>query len=93
VVIAGYLAVQPGARQQPDRAAVQPGMHPVSVEFEFVQPLRPFRRLVDQFGELRFDPGRQRRRFGAPASDERSRYVFWHDAPASAIDLSFRSSR
>jgi hypothetical protein len=42
----------------------------------------PFRRLVDQFGELRFGPGRQRRRFAAPASGERSRYVFRHDAPA-----------
>jgi hypothetical protein len=33
-------------------------MHPVAVVFEFVQPFRPVRRLVDQFGELRFDPTR-----------------------------------
>jgi len=59
--------VEPGAGQQPDRAAVQPGVHPVAVEFEFMQPLRPFRRLVDQFGELRFDPTRERRFLGAPA--------------------------
>jgi len=85
--------VEPGASQKPDRAAVQPGMHPVAVEFEFVQPFRSVRRLVDKLGELRFDPGRQRHRFGAAPSAERSRHVFRHGAPATAIDLSFRSSR
>ena len=61
--IGGYLCVQsqPGAGQQPDRAPVQPGMHPVPVEFDFVQPLRPFRRLVDEFVKLRFYPTGQRR--------------------------------
>src|SRR4029077_13958474 len=29
--------VEPGAGQQPARAPVQPGMHPVAVEFDFVQ--------------------------------------------------------
>ena len=48
--------VEPGAGQQADRGPVQPGMHPVAVEFDFVQPLRPIGRLVDQLGELRFDP-------------------------------------
>jgi hypothetical protein len=28
--------VEPGAGQQPDRATVEPGMHPVPVELEFV---------------------------------------------------------
>jgi hypothetical protein len=65
---------KPGARQQPDRA--QPGMHPVPVEFYFVEPIRPVRRLVDQFGELWFDPTGERRRFGAPPSHERSSHVF-----------------
>jgi hypothetical protein len=60
--------VEPGAGQQPDRAAVESGMHPVAVELEFVQPPGPFWPLVDQFGELRFHPGGQRRRFGAPSS-------------------------
>jgi hypothetical protein len=45
-------------------------MHPVTVEFDFVQPLRPFRRLVDQFGELRFDPTGERGCLGAPTSGE-----------------------
>jgi hypothetical protein len=85
--------VEAGAGQQPDRAAVEPSMHPVAVEFEFLQPLRTIWWLIDQFGELRFDPARQRRRFEAPASGERSRHVFRHDTPAAAIDLSFRSSR
>ena len=62
--------VEPGAGQEPDRATVQPGMHPIAVEFDFVEPLRPFRRLVDEFGELRFDPTGERRRFGAPTSGE-----------------------
>jgi hypothetical protein len=40
-------------------------VHPVAVEFEFVQPLRSVRRLVDELGELRFDPAGECRRFGA----------------------------
>ncbi len=31
-------------------------MNAVAVEFDFVQPLRPVRRRVDEFGELRPDP-------------------------------------
>jgi hypothetical protein len=50
-------------------------------------------RLVDQFGQLRFDPTGERRRFGAPASGGRPGPVFRHDAPASTIELSFESSR
>ena len=42
--------VEPGAGQQPDRAPVQPGVHPVAVEFDLVQPLGSFRWLVNQFG-------------------------------------------
>jgi hypothetical protein len=64
--------VETGAGQQPDRAPVQPGMHPVAVVFDFVQPLRPFGRRVHQFGELRFDPAGERCRLGAPGSGERS---------------------
>jgi hypothetical protein len=59
-------------------------MHSVTVEFDFVQPLRPIGRLVDQLGELRFDPTGERRRLGAPPSAERSRHVFRHDSLASA---------
>ena len=33
--------VEPGARQQPHRAAVEPRMHAVAVEFDFVEPVRP----------------------------------------------------
>jgi hypothetical protein len=50
-------------------------MHPVPVELDLVQPLRPFRRRIDQFGELRLDPIRQRQRLGAPPSRKRSRHV------------------
>src|SRR5215831_15917546 len=84
--IAGYLGVQsePGACQQADRAPVQPGMHPVTVEFDFVQPIRPIRRLVDQLGELRFDPTRKRCRLGATPSSKRSRHVLRHGAPVTA---------
>ena len=60
--------VEPGAGQKPDRAPVQPGVHPVAVKFKFVQPLVSIRWLIYQFGQLRFDPGWQRRRLGAPAS-------------------------
>ena len=68
-------------------------MQPVAVEFELVQPLRLIGRLTDQFGELRLDPHRQRCRFSAPASGERSSPAFRHGAPVAAIELSFGSSR
>ncbi len=68
-------------------------MHPVAVELELVQPLRPIGRLVDQLGELRFNPTGERRRLGATPSAEWSCHVFRHGAPAPAIDLSLRSSR
>jgi hypothetical protein len=64
--------VEPGAGQEAYHAAIKARMHPVAVEFDFVQPLRPFGRLVDQSGELRFDPGGERSRFGAPPSGGRS---------------------
>jgi hypothetical protein len=73
--------VQPCAGQQPDSTPVEPGVHPVPVVFDFVQPFRPIRRLIDEFGELRFDPIRQHRRFGAPPSVERSCHVLGHDHP------------
>jgi hypothetical protein len=71
--------VEPGAGQKPDRAAIQAGMHPVAVEFDFVEPLRPIRRLVDESGELRFDPAGERHQLGAPPSTKRPRHVFRHD--------------
>jgi hypothetical protein len=49
-------------------------MHAVAVELELVQPFRSLRRLVDQLGELRLDPTRQRRRFSALPSRERSHH-------------------
>jgi hypothetical protein len=39
--------VEPGAGQQPDHAPVEPGMHAVAVEFDFMEPVRPLRRLVE----------------------------------------------
>jgi hypothetical protein len=40
--------VEPGASQQPDIAAIEPGVHAVSVEFELVAPLVAARRFGDQ---------------------------------------------
>src|SRR5215472_16079390 len=57
--------VQPGARQQLHRAAVEPGHHTVAVIFDFVQPAVAVRRRVDQLRELRRDPWRERGRIGA----------------------------
>jgi hypothetical protein len=67
--------VEPRAGQEPGRAPVQPGMHPVAVEFDFVQPVRSFRRLVDEFGELRFHPTGERQRFRERPSRERSDHI------------------
>jgi hypothetical protein len=58
--------VEAGAGQQLHSAAVEPRMHAVAVELDFVQPLAAFRRRVDQLCELRRDPFRQRGRVGAP---------------------------
>ena len=40
--------VEPGARQQLHRAAVEPRMHAVAVVFDFMQPLVAVRRRVDE---------------------------------------------
>jgi hypothetical protein len=47
---------EPGARQHPHRAAVEPCVHAVAVELDFVEPLRPLRRRVDELGQLPADP-------------------------------------
>ena len=39
---------------------IEPRMHAVAVVFDFMQPLVAVRRRVDQLGELRPDPLRQR---------------------------------
>jgi hypothetical protein len=52
--------VEPSPGQQSHLASVQPGMHPVTVEFDFMEPLGPVRWRVDQFGELGFQPFRER---------------------------------
>ena len=57
--------VEAGARQQPDGAPVQTGVHPIAVELDLVKPIRPLRRRGDQFGELRLYPSGERRRLGA----------------------------
>ena len=51
--------VEARAGQQLDGAAVEPRVHPVAVEFDFVQPVVAFRRGVDQLRELRRNPHRQ----------------------------------
>jgi hypothetical protein len=51
--------VEPGAGEQPHRAAFEARMHAVAVELDFVQPGRAFRCLVDERGQLRPDPFRQ----------------------------------
>jgi hypothetical protein len=52
--------VEPGAGQQPHRAAIEARMHAVAVVFDFVEPLVAFGRRVDQLGELRRNPLQQR---------------------------------
>ena len=50
--------VEPGAGEELYRAAVEPRVHAVAVEFDLVQPLIALRRRVDELGQLRRDPGR-----------------------------------
>ena len=51
--------VEPGAREQPDRAMIETRMHAVAVVFDFVQLVRLVRRRVDELRQLRPDPFRQ----------------------------------
>ena len=57
-----------------DSLEVQPCMHPVAVELDFVEQVRPLRRLVDQLGELRLHLSGQRRRLPALPFIERSHH-------------------
>src|ERR1700731_2513457 len=50
-------------------------MHPISIEFDFLQPVGAVRCLLSERGELRFDPGRWRSRFNPSAGRERVRRV------------------
>ena len=54
------------AGQQPHGAALEPRLHAVAVELDFVQPLGPVWRRVDEPGELRLDPIRRSGPGGAP---------------------------
>jgi hypothetical protein len=65
--------VEPGAGEELHRAVVEPRMHAVAVEFDFMQPLVALRRRVDQLGQLRRDPLRQSR--GAWTARYRPRYA------------------
>jgi hypothetical protein len=50
----GYLAVQSRRSGQQFRTAiVNPRGHSMAIEFDFVQPLRPRRGLLDWLGKLR----------------------------------------
>jgi len=52
--------VEPGARQQLHCPTIEARVHAVAVAFDFVEPLFAIRRLVDELGQLRSDPSRQR---------------------------------
>ena len=67
--------VKPGACEQPQRSAIEARMHAVAVKFDFMQPVRSVRRLVDELGELWLDPLRQTRRSGAGLTRYRPRHA------------------
>jgi len=67
--------VKASARQQLDRAAVEPRMHAIAVVFDFVQPARSVRRRVDELGQLRPDPVRQGRRSSATPAGYGARHA------------------
>ena len=61
-------------------------MHPISIEFDFVQPVGAVRCLVNERGELRFDPSWWRSRFNPSAGRERVRRVVPPPDPAAATE-------
>ena len=48
--------VEPGTGQQADIAAIDPGVHAISVEFELVAPLVAGGGFLHELAELRLDP-------------------------------------
>ena len=51
--------VEPGSGQELHAAIVDARGHTIAVQFDFMQPLRPRRRLLDRLGKLRRDEGRK----------------------------------
>ena len=62
---AGSVADNVGRRAAPVSVNLGWSARSSPVELDLVQPLRPVRRRVDQFGELRLNPRRQRGCLGA----------------------------
>ena len=56
------------------RALIQPGVHPIAVKLDFVEPVGSVRRRVDQFDGLRLDPRRQSDGLGAPPPPAQSHH-------------------
>jgi hypothetical protein len=52
--------IEAGAGEEPDFALVDPGRHPVAVEFDLMHPLRAARGFGRKLCELRLDPLGQR---------------------------------
>jgi hypothetical protein len=45
-------------RQDLRFARIEPGVHPIPIELEFVKPVGAVRGFLNELGKLRFDPGR-----------------------------------
>jgi hypothetical protein len=58
LAMAGYLpSSRRPARQDLRSPGVEPGVHPISIELDLMQPLGAVWCLPHEFCELRFDPG------------------------------------
>jgi len=73
--------VEPGAGQQAHSAAIEPRMHAIAVELDFVEPLRAVRRFLDELRQLRPDPLRQTASIGARPA----RYMMRHGGSGEII--------
>lgn len=58
VAIADCFISEPGAGQQMEITAIEPGVHAIAVKFELMGPFVAALRFSDQPSELGLDPGR-----------------------------------
>jgi hypothetical protein len=87
--------VETGSRQQPYPPPLDPGVHAIAVELDFMQPVRAVRRFGHELRQLRLYPIRERHtshchvrhirigrsyRCGAYASSDGDRPLLWHFA-------------
>jgi hypothetical protein len=80
--------VEPGPGQKLHAAIIEARGHAKAVQFDFMQPLRPRRRLLDRLGKLRRDEGRK----GGVAGVGLGERISWSTSPDGGPNLATLNS-